>query len=682
MDGLRRVPGLAWLIPTALGGALRFHCAASLSGVWEPHLNRGEGYYEGAVNFLGYHVLAERVPSFLPVGTRGPLYQAFIVFVEFFFSAPHPGHVVFAQAAMSTLAIVAAYELASELSSPWAGLLAALWMALDFGQIEAVGLLDLAAFYQLAILALASALVGWAKAPSPKRTLLLALTLASSLICRSSHFAAPLLLVAACLALPRWKASRRALPLLAGAAALLLGVTIAANFFRFGRLVPMDVETGSVRFYATTVGEPCCAPDQIERYRAASTDDGLDTTYSDANSAILRRGLSNIRERPFLFAKTFLRNGVEFWRPYAPALGLGLLAAFSHGLEPGFQAVLLTLFSFLGYHALVVSDWHSGVVLPLLAVLAGVGLGSANRAFGPRFLSGSFFRRPQDAGYGRKALISVFAGLYVVVLVIFATERLGYRTARIANALGNPSAAAHRAPLALLDLSVERSRGRYGLEERAETLSTMGLYARACADLARLARLSPSSVKLARRAERCAAESALGLTGLLRIKSMALSESGMRELNTDLRLPTPCDWPGWSKPESGGLDYLDLCILASPRNPYSRQNRGVHLYLTGNKKGAAEDFRAAVKADASFTQAHISLSTVLFELGRGKEALPPINRAVNLAASGRNSALHAAALESRASVLFALGDRPGAEADRRRALKIQSGPQLKETGKD
>jgi tetratricopeptide (TPR) repeat protein len=662
MDVLNRVrrwrpswPGLAWLVPTALGGALRFYHAASLSGVWTPHLDRGEGYYEGAINFLGYRVLAERVPSFIPLGTRGPLYQAFIVAVESLFSSPHPGHVILAQAALSTLAIAAVYELGSELASPWAGLLAALWMALDFGQIELVGRLDLAVFYQLAILALAAALIGWAKAPSRKRTVLLAATLASTLICRSAHYAFPFLLAAGCLTLPRWKDARRALPLLAAATGLFLGVAVATNSARFGRLMPLDAETGSVRFYAATVGEPCCSEGQTERYRAAATDGGRSAEgASSAEGAILSRGFRNIRERPLVFARSFARNAAAFWRPFAAALILGLAAAFTHGLEPGFQALLLTLLSFLGYHVLVVYPWHSSVVMPLLAVLAGLGLGSAHRLLGKKHLSADFFCRPRDAGWARGALVCVFAGLYAVVLALFAAERLSAGTHRIADALGDPSASAHRAPLALLDLSVASSRGRYGLEERSNVLAAMGLYARACADLASLARLDPSSVALARRARLCASESALGQEGLVLIKSMARSPAGRREMTTDLRLATPCDWPQWGRPDSIGRAFLDRCVLASPRNPFSRENRGVSRYLAGDKKGAAEDFRAAVRADPDFAQAFLSLSTVLFELGRAKDALAAAERALALAARSRDPALRAAALDSVASVRRAL----------------------------
>lgn len=666
MDAVRH----AWLVPTLIGGALRFYHAASVYGVWTPHLDRGEGYYEGAINFLGYHVLADRVPSFLPMGTRGPLYPAFLVLVESFAAAPHPGLAVLAQAALSTLAIAAVYELGSRLSSPWAGLIAALWMALDFGQIEAAGALDLGAFYQLAILALAAALAAWVKSPSPARTALLALTLASTLICRASHYAFLPLLAVACFALPGWKDARRALPSLAGATALLLGLIVAANFTRFGRLVPLDAETGSLRFYATTVGEPCCEPGQIERYRAAAVRAGEGAGGSDANASILRLGLRNARARPRLFARTFLRNGVEFWRPYAPALALGALAALAHGLEPGFQSVALVLLSFLGYHALVLHRWHSDAVLPLTAVLAGVGLGCAHRPLGPGVLSGDFFRRPRDAGWARAALIAVFAGLYAVVPAVFAVERLSGRAGRVAGALADPAASAHRAPLALLDLSVERSRGRYGLEARADVLAAMGLYARACADLSRLARLDPASAKLARRAERCAAEAGLGAEGLRKIKGVVLSEAGLKAMTTDLSLATPCAWPGLSRPGAGGLDYLDRCIRASPRNPHSRQSRGVYRYLSGDKAAAAVDFSAAAAADPEFVQAHLSLSTALFELGRVKEALPPADRAVALAAGG-GWELRAAALESRASVRAALGDRRGADADLRDARGVK-----------
>ena len=266
MRGTKLFGRLAWLLPAVLGGALRFYHAASIRGVWMPNLDHGEGYYEGAINFLGYHVLADRVPCFFPNGARGPLYQAFIVLIELFRSPPHPGHIILAQAALSTVAIVAVYEIGAELASPWAGCLAALWMALDFRQIDAVGHLDLGGFYPIAILALAAGLISWFKDPTRRRTMVLALIFVSSLLCRSSHYALAALIVAACVAVPRLRRHHlRKLPLLAAASALLLLLPMAANYMRFGRLLPLDAESGALRFYAASVGEDCCAVGQYNR---------------------------------------------------------------------------------------------------------------------------------------------------------------------------------------------------------------------------------------------------------------------------------------------------------------------------------------------------------------------------------------------------------------------------------
>lgn len=620
---------LAWIIPVALGAALRLRHAWSLRDVWLPHLDHGEGYYEGAVNFLGYHVLADRVPCFFPNGSRGPLYQAFMVLVELPSSIPHPGHVVLAQAALSILMIAAVYELAAELVSPWAGVLAALWMALDPRQIEAVGRLDLSGFYPIAVLALAATLIRWFKEPERRNTAILALTFASSLLCRSSHYALAPLLVAACLTIPRLRRRHlKELPVLAAGLGVLLLLPAAANYARFGRLHPMDAEAGALRLYAASVGDECCAPGQYDRYVTdVLTESGARSIPSyKYEGLVIRRALRNIAERPARYAATFLKNMRNFWSPYAAALALGLVAAYYHGAQPGFLALLLALLSFLGYHVMVVDRWHSEVVLPLLSILAGCGLASLPR---PKL---DFFRRPADSGRARGALIALFCGLYAAVLLIFAVERISAHTGRIAGALGDPASPVHRAPLELLDLSVTNSGGRYGLEQRAYALSAMGDYEKACDDLTK-----------AGRPGHCAAQWRLGREGLAAFKE--------ERLDSDLPILSPCEWFGWQARGVRGADYLRRCAQASPADPRVRHNYGMALYLSGNKKGAAEQFQAAVRADPSFAEAYLSLSTALFDTGRARESLAAADKAVALARAGRAPALLDAALSTRASAL-------------------------------
>ena len=625
---------LAWIVPVALGAALRLRHAWSLRDAWLPHLDHGEGYYEGAVNFLGYHVLADRVPSFFPIGSRGPLYQAFIVIVEFLHSVPHPGHVVLAQAVLSILAIAAVYELGAELVSPWAGLLAALWMALDARQIEAVGRLDLSGFYPVAVLALAAALIRWFKEPERRNTVILALTFASSLMCRSSHYALAPLLAAACVAVPSLR--RRHLgefSVLAALFAVLLLLPAAANYARFGRLHPMDAEAGALRLYAASVGEECCAPGQYDRYvKDVLNGRGgeLPPSYQ-FEGLVIRRALRHIAERPVRYAATFLENMRDFWSPYAAALALGAIAAYYHGAQPGFLALLLALLSFLGYHVMVAGRWHSEVVLPLLSILAGCGLASLPR---PKL---DFFRRPAASGRARGALIALFGGLYAVVLLLFAVERLGAHTGRIARALGDPASSVHRAPLALLDLSVANSGGRYGLESRAYALAAMGEYEKSCDDLAK-----------AGRPGRCAAEWRLGREGLEAFKK--------ERLDSDLPILSPCEWYGWQARGAPGADYLRRCARASPGNPRVRHNYGMALYLSGAKKAAAEQLQAAVRVDPFYAEAYLSLSTALYETGRASDALAAAEKAVTLA---RTRGLRDAALSTRASALKRLGRAEG-----------------------
>ncbi len=635
MDGVRR--GLAaaarraWVLPAAAAAVPRLWLAARSFGEWTPHLDRGEGYYEGAVNFLGYGILADRLPSLFPSGSRGPLYQAFLVAVESLVPAPQPGWALLAQALLSCLAVVAVYELASELDSPWAGLLAALWAAADPGLIEPVARLDISSFYQTAVLAAACALVRWLKSPTPARTALLAAVLAASLLCRTSHWPLPAVIAGAAVLLPSWRAARARLAALTLATAALLAVAGAAGAARLGRAAPLDVEAGALRLFATTRGEDCCSQEQIRRWKGAGTDREL-----------LARAFADIRERPLAFASGVARNAAAFWSHYAPALLLAAFALLVHGPVPAGTALACVLLSFTGYHVLATYRWHSdAVLLPLLA-LAGAGAAVVSRRLFRGRLNDSFFRRPASGGAAGGALVAVFAALCVLLLLLYAVEAAG---GRASSALGDPASPAHRAPLALLDRSVAASRGAYGLAERSDAFAAAGLAPKACDDLARLARVK-SDRALAARARRCRDEAPLAVEGLRLAGAALFAESASLALRVDLPLAVPCEWPGWSRPESGGGGFLDRCAALSPRNPFARHNRGILRYLRGDKPGALEDFRAAAAADPAFIQPLLSLSTVLHELGRKREALETAGRAERLARASGDDAMLAAARDA------------------------------------
>lgn len=635
MDGVRaglRAPAwAAWGVPLALGAALRLRLAAGHFSAWAPHLDRGEGYYEGAVNFLGYGVLADRVPSLFPSGSRGPLYQAFLVAVEALAPAPHPGWALFAQAALSAFAIVAVYELASELDSPLAGFLAAMWAACEPGIVEPVTRLDIASFYQTAVLAAACALARWVRSPSPGRTALLAAALAASLLCRTSHWLLAPAIAAAALLLPSWRAARARLPALALCAAALLAIAAAAGALRLGRAAPLDAEAGALRLYATTRGEDCCSPEQIRRWKGTGTD-----------AELLARARAEIRARPLAFAGGVARNAAGFWAPYAAALLLAALALLARGAVPAGAAAACVLLSFVGYHALATYRWHSDAVLLPLAPLAGAGLAVVLRRLFAQRLRGPFFRTPATGGSAGAALAAGFGALYVLLLVLYAAEAAGGRVSR---ALGDPASPAHRAPLSLLDLSVAVSRGAYGLEARADARAAAGRSLEACADLARLARLRGDPV-LAERARACREEAPLAVEGLRLAGRALLAGATSLALRADLPLALPCRWPGWSRPEAGGASFLDRCAALAPRDPYIRQNRGVLRYIRGDKRGALEDFRASAAADPSFVQPVLSLSAVLHELGRPSEAAAAARRAAALARASGDERMLAAARDA------------------------------------
>lgn len=67
--------------------------------------------------------------------------------------------------------------------------------------------------------------------------------------------------------------------------------------------------------------------------------------------------------------------------------------------------------------------------------------------------------------------------------------------------------------------------------------------------------------------------------------------------------------------------YFDLCLNHYPRNPTLFLDRGVALYLRGNKRDAIADFRKAIALKPHYLEASISLATILAEEGNIKEAL-------------------------------------------------------------
>ena len=101
---------------------------------------------------------------------------------------------MFAQALLSSIAILFVFLLGKKLVSPLAGGVGAWWIAVDPDQILAVADLNVHGFYSLTLLVLAAAAVAWVERDEPRWSAFLGLMLATSLFCRSAHFLLPVLL--------------------------------------------------------------------------------------------------------------------------------------------------------------------------------------------------------------------------------------------------------------------------------------------------------------------------------------------------------------------------------------------------------------------------------------------------------------------------------------------------------
>lgn len=229
-----------------------------------------------------------------------------------------------------------------------------------------------------------------------------------------------------------------------------------------------------------------------------------------------------------------------------------------------------------------------------------------------------------------------------------------------AASLDNPR---HRRAIRLLDLSVARSGGRYGLEERARLLMSLGHARAAERDLERLRLASPADrselwLDLARAAvqsgEPDLARRALGrarradparrLDGLSPVPDGATAEFWMlraaaldaagRRAQARLSLAAAlAAGPTDSQRHRVALLYQDMRLYPeaarlleelSARFPGSakyRSDRAMVSYLEGRPDEAVRRLRRALRVDPGLLPASLTLGAILTEQGRLREAL-------------------------------------------------------------
>lgn len=340
--------------------------------MFTPYFDRVEEYYESGVALSETGLLSPDAEGLEPHAWRGPLYPAFVAAVEAGFAKPWPGHVAVAQAVLSTLAVAVVAALGLLLGGIPAALFAAAFAAFDPGQILAVSSLNIHGFYGLTVLALAAAAALAAREPSSAATAGAGLSLAGSLLCRSSHlFAAPLLAVLAA----RRSGLKAAAALLLWTALGLLPWTVR-NAARIGGFTALDVGGGSYSLLAATQG--AMGAESVESGMALAETlrpgfSSLHPNQTEAEGAMRALAYEEIARRPGRYALGCLRRLWFFWRPLWPLVLLAGFAFLRSRPDAGLAAAACVAASFSAYAALGGHPGYELGVAPVMSVLTGCG---------------------------------------------------------------------------------------------------------------------------------------------------------------------------------------------------------------------------------------------------------------------------------------------------------------------
>ncbi len=395
-----------------------------------------------------------------PRAWRGPVYPAFIAAVESVYSRPWPGHVVLAQTLLSSAAVLAVAALAFLLGGWPAALFAATFCAFDPSQISAVSSLNIHGFYGLSVLLAAAAAALWAEKRTPVTTAVAGLSMAGSLLVRSSHFLAAPLLALAAVRRAGWKA---------GASLLLwtsLGLSLWSlrNIARVGTLSPFDVGGGSYSLLAASQG----------RLGAMSVPEGLALAESlrpgfraahpeqtDAENAMRALAYDEVSRRPGAFLAGCAERFFLFWKPQCLIVLLAL-AAFVFGMRgPALEAVGCVALSFSAYALIGGHPGYELGVAPALDVLAGCGAAALLTKTAPA---------PALAGRARSYL-----RLAVAALLALTGGVLLWSLVDAARGKSRPAPYVGPRVLAVLREGSVRSGGRWRKSVPAEELNAMPL---------------------------------------------------------------------------------------------------------------------------------------------------------------------------------------------------------------
>jgi len=423
------------LLPLCLfGGGLRFYWAYAFRNVYAPQSNAFEHYYEIGIAVLSNHAFGVGIPSIGPQIYRGPFFPSFIAGVESLFAVPSPGHIVYAQAILSTLCILVAYAMGRKWVSPMAGCLAAAWMALDLEQVMAISKLNIHGFYGIVLLALAWAIAEWVYRGSRKNAIVLGVLFAGSLLCRSSHYLLPLLLFGASFYWFR-RAKRGVLGILSVFLwlCIFLSPLTLRNIIQFNQFVPLGAYQGAWAFLSGTLHDR----DKDPHVRSWEIYDSIAVAEDDSQKQLtkkrelMRVAWRNIINDPMGYMQLCLKRVVQFWKPMVWAVFLGLFALLQYRKNKGIQALGLVALSLCGYGILNLQLVYGLAARPLLAVLAGCGLSAL--VYKAIVVPNPKTRNKGDAlvMWAPAALLLAMGTIYLLMVALLGLEIWDYRAQRV-----------------------------------------------------------------------------------------------------------------------------------------------------------------------------------------------------------------------------------------------------------
>lgn len=330
------------------------------------------GYYGHGQVLLAYKLFSTAGSGLFPEAWRGPLFPSFIAAASSAAKEASPAPVYLAQAAAGAAAAAACLAVAARLGGAPAGLLAALWLTLDFEAVEAVVDLDVHGYYMACLFAAAAAASRWAERPDRRFGALLGAALGVAALCRAAHFAVLPALAPAAVRWWGWKDGLRRCALVAAAAALAYLPFQARSWFQFRTTQVTDTRFGSWPLMTAAVGQVMAPTVEKAEAVARAVDPGFDAA-PDRILRLKQTALRQILRHPARFALGWLKRVLYMLEPYWLGLALGALAAWRIRRR-GLTVLLVFAAGFVGGYAVIGQTPRYRLPLsPIVAVLGACG---------------------------------------------------------------------------------------------------------------------------------------------------------------------------------------------------------------------------------------------------------------------------------------------------------------------